>query len=183
MSTRTNRHLVSLNLAWLKQALDLVRNVSDDVFAIAPASLPGYKVGSHVRHILEFYECFLHGLPSGRVDYDRRSRDFALERSRKVAEARILSLMDRLGSAHRVVEGTVLLVSAENAASGPQATAWLNSSVARELQVLSSHTIHHFALIAVTLRAHGVDVDPEFGVAPSTLRYLAAQQQSEAQAA
>jgi len=43
--------------------------------------------------------------------------------------------------------------------------------VARELMTLSSHTIHHFALIATTLRGHGVQVDANFGVAPSTLSY------------
>jgi len=43
------------------------------------------------------------------------------------------------------------------------------------LQVLSSHTVHHFALIAMTLRLHGVEMEPGFGMAPSTLRYLAAK--------
>jgi hypothetical protein len=42
------------------------------------------------------------------------------------------------------------------------------------LQVLSSHTIHHFALMAVTLRLHGVQIDPKFGMAPSTLRFQSA---------
>ena len=45
------------------------------------------------------------------------------------------------------------------------------SSLARELQFLTSHTIHHFAVIALILRAMDVEVDREFGVAPSTLRY------------
>ena len=38
---------------------------------------------------------------------------------------------------------------------------------------LSSHTIHHFALIAMALRAHGVAVEAGFGMAPSTLSYQA----------
>ena len=50
---------------------------------------------------------------------------------------------------------------------------WADSSVERELQVLLSHTVHHYALIAVALRLHGHPVDEEFGVAPSTLRYWA----------
>ena len=51
----------------------------------------------------------------------------------------------------------------------------VKKSVSRELQVLSSHTIHHFALIAMTLRLHGIEMDPDFGMAPSTLRYLASR--------
>jgi hypothetical protein len=50
---------------------------------------------------------------------------------------------------------------------------FMESSIDRELQVLSSHTIHHFALIAMTLRLHGVEMPPDFGMAPSTLRYQA----------
>ena len=53
----------------------------------------------------------------------------------------------------------------------PNADEFLQSTIARELQVLSSHSIHHFALIAVTLQAFGVSVPPSFGVARSTLRY------------
>ena len=51
---------------------------------------------------------------------------------------------------------------------------FLTSSIGRELQILSSHTIHHFALIAMTLRAMGYHVDRDFGMAPSTLRFNAA---------
>jgi hypothetical protein len=57
------------------------------------------------------------------------------------------------------------------------------SSISRELQVLSSHTIHHFALIAMTLRMHGVELDAEFGMAPSTLRYLSSTKNASAEAA
>jgi hypothetical protein len=52
---------------------------------------------------------------------------------------------------------------------------FMDSSISRELQVLSSHTVHHFALIAMTLRMRGVELDSDFGMAPSTLRYLAAK--------
>ena len=60
------------------------------------------------------------------------------------------------------------------------ADVWLVSSIGRELQALSSHTIHHFALIAITLRLHGVEVSPDFGMSPSTLTYLATQAKKEA---
>ena len=49
--------------------------------------------------------------------------------------------------------------------------AWCGSTVARELRFLVSHTVHHYALIAMVLRGHGLDPGEEFGVAPSTLAY------------
>ena len=63
----------------------------------------------------------------------------------------------------------------EDAEANAIPDSYMESSVSRELQVLSSHTIHHFALIAITLRMHGVELDSDFGMAPSTLRYLASK--------
>jgi len=37
---------------------------------------------------------------------------------------------------------------------------------------LLSHTVHHYALISVALKLQGIDPGEEFGIAPSTLRYL-----------
>jgi hypothetical protein len=51
---------------------------------------------------------------------------------------------------------------------------WLPSTVSRELQALSSHTIHHLALVAIILRLQGIRLDPDFGMSPSTLRHHAA---------
>jgi hypothetical protein len=45
------------------------------------------------------------------------------------------------------------------------------STVARELQFLLSHTVHHYALIALILRLQGFEPGEEFGVAPSTLAH------------
>ena len=45
------------------------------------------------------------------------------------------------------------------------------STVRRELIFLVSHTVHHYALIAVMLRHQAVGLPADFGVAPSTLRH------------
>ena len=68
-----------------------------------------------------------------------------------------------------------MFVRMENAEASKVESPYLRSSLSRELQTLSSHTIHHFALIAITLRVHGFEVDPDFGMSPSTLRFQAAK--------
>jgi hypothetical protein len=50
---------------------------------------------------------------------------------------------------------------------------WMPSTLGRELEFLRSHTVHHYALIALIFRAHEASVPSSFGVAPSTLRYQA----------
>jgi hypothetical protein len=48
---------------------------------------------------------------------------------------------------------------------------WLTSSVAREMEFVLSHMIHHHALIAEKLVGQGIILDRAFGVAPSTKSY------------
>jgi hypothetical protein len=162
--------LIRVNVTWLEQALTLLAAIDDHSFCTVPPGFAPHKASSHLRHILEFYECFLDGVACGRVDYDSRKRDLSIETSRLAATSRIREIVSRLLDLAAAAD-SVIRVRVEDAEAIGLESASLISSVARELQTLSSHTIHHFALIAMTLRAHGVRLDPRFGMAPSTLRY------------
>ena len=172
--------LLTVNIAWLRQAEALLTRINDGVYTASPSGLAPHKAGTHLRHILEFYECFLAGLARGRIDYDARKRDLSVETSRTAAQKRIRSLIHRLKTEAALRSDSSIRVRVEDSAGSRLPEPFLVSSVGRELQVLSSHTIHHFALMAMTLRALGVPLDPDFGVAPSTLRYQASQAAAEA---
>ena len=165
--------LIAINTRWLEQAYDLVARLDDRVYAAAPAGFAPMRVGAHLRHILEFYQCFLEGIENFHVDYDSRRRDLAVEQSRATAMSAVQSVLARLRSNPELRGDCSIWVRMEDAGTAPEP--FLTSTIARELQALSSHTIHHFAMIAVTLRLHGVAVSADFGVAPSTLRYWSAQ--------
>ncbi len=161
--------LAERNIAFLEQAGSLVARLADDDFrAPGPGGLRG-GVGPHLRHVLDHYELFLAGLERQAVDYDVRARDTADERDRAAA-------LERIG---RIVAGLRTLESAQLAqplmvrVDSGEASERLEgaSSVGRELQFLVSHTVHHFAVIAVLLRVRGVDPGRDFGVAPSTLKH------------
>jgi hypothetical protein len=169
MPNETCTELIASNIGWLQQGLSLLGHIDEATFVNSPQGLAPHRVGSHLRHVLEFYECFLDGLDASQIDYDARKRDDLIERSRHVAAAKICTILRRL-EALTFLEDHMLQVRVENG------DGYLASSVGRELQALSSHTIHHFALIAVTLRLHGIQVDPSFGMSPSTLRYRSARQ-------
>lgn len=172
--------LVEMNRRWLRQALDLLGLLDQRQFSTSPKGMAPHRVGSHLRHIVEFYECFLDGLDPTHIDYDARRRDLTLESSVAVAADRICRIIVRLESEAALQHDGVLFVRMEDAAGFDLVDPFLMSSVARELMTLSSHTIHHFALIAMTLRAHGVAVNPDFGVAPSTLRHREQKQAERA---
>ncbi len=158
MDVTLSSALLNANVQLLDQSLRLLPALDDATYR---------HVGPQLRHIIEFYECFLTGVREGVIDYDARRRDLALEQCRAAAAHRIrgiaLSLM-------RVRDDRLLLVRMEDLPAGTD-DVLLPSSTSRELQSLMSHTTHHFALIAMMLRTRGLPVERDFGVARSTLRH------------
>jgi hypothetical protein len=171
-SFRTTSRLIETNVKSLRRALGLLAQISDETYTNCPAGFEPHRVGGHLRHILEFYECFLDGLDLGCINYDARKRNLLIQQSREYGMETIRGMIRRLENCVDLAGCSPLLVRMEDVNESDVCDPFLASSVGRELQVLSSHTIHHFALIAMTLGAHGIKVDKEFGVAASTLRYL-----------
>lgn len=142
-------------------------------YAAATDDLGGATIGMHVRHCLDHYATLLGGLRTGRFDYDDRQRDGEVECDRACASALARSLRRELREALRGVDlGREVQVRAAIAADGQ--VAWHRSSLGRELQFVTSHTVHHSAMVAASCRLRGLPVVDGFGVAPSTLRFRAA---------
>jgi len=167
--------LIETNVHWLQQALRLLDRVDDNSYSTSPAGMSPHRPGGHLRHVIEFFQAFLDGLHSGVIDYDARRRDPEIERSRIAAAAAIRRVVRALETTQALRLEANVWVRLEDASARNVSDSLMHSSISRELQVLSSHTIHHFALMAMTLRLHGVEMDPAFGMAPSTLRYLASR--------
>jgi hypothetical protein len=165
---KMSSELISTNIEWLRQALSLVDQLDDERYGLSPQRLAPHRVGSHLRHVLDFYDCFLNGLASAHVDYDARERDETIENDRHAAMKKIGAIVERLQNISVGERDSVMFVRAEDTSD-----VFLRSTVSRELQALSTHTIHHFALIAFTLKVDGFPVDPAFGMSPSTLRFHA----------
>lgn len=166
-----NHYLAEANLALLEQGKQLLNSIDDETYARRLPVLFSNRIGAQMRHILEFYECFLDGLAMSHVDYDARRRNELAEVSREAAVHTIDALVARLSSSAVTADDGLVWVRMEDSPEDLGEGAFLTSSVSREMQVLMSHTIHHYALIAMALRTLGLAVDPRFGVAPSTLRY------------
>lgn len=127
------------------------------------------SAGGHLRHCIEFYQCFLEGLAARRVDYDSRRRDPDIETHPTAAISALEEIIGRIGQARRRHAPDLIIHVTESGET------WLASTHARESRFLASHTIHHMALIAVLLRAQDVEIPADFGVAPSTLKFRAGQ--------
>lgn len=161
--------LAADNLAVLGQSIALLEQIDDELYTRIDQQIFRSCVGTHMRHLLDFYGSFLRGLPSGRIDYDSRQRDLLVEQQRGAAIARLREIVAQLETLPFSDGMMPLLARQDSSLLAEDTAAWGQTSLARELQALVSHTIHHYALIAVLLRRHGFEPDPDFGVAPSTL--------------
>lgn len=164
--------MTSSNIYLLEQGLSLLEQIGDGLYTNVPNGIAKAGIGGHLRHCLDFYDSFLLGVRAGtpgKIDYDRRERNPLIEIDRLIAKAKIESTIATLGKL-KLNGQQALLVKLEGEQAQSE-SAWSDSSITRELQFLLSHTIHHYALIAMLLRLQGYDPPADFGVAPSTLKY------------
>src|SRR5690349_6567934 len=85
--------LIETNIRWLRQALCLLERIDDTAYAASPTGMEPHRAGAHLRHIVEFYQAFLEGVPSYHIDYDARRRDPEIERSRSAAASAIAAII------------------------------------------------------------------------------------------
>lgn len=149
-------------------AYRLFEMVPDDIYAAAIPPLTDFGVGSHIRHCIEFYQCFFTGLSGGTVDYDRRERNPKIATDRRAALIAMRGLIGQLRDFE--ASDAELAVFAESEGRGSLDRPHV-SSVERERTFLLSHTIHHFAIVGLLLKLQGIEPPADFGVAPSTLAH------------
>ena len=162
------------NLAAIDQGVDLLGKIGRDHYTRRIPACFNSAAGGHMRHVIEHYLSFLHGLETGAVDYESRPRDPLIESDPDYAAGQMTAIRLRLGDYATNRSDSALKVRVETAPEGEPAP-WADSTVLRELEFLLSHTVHHYALIAVGCSLSGHATPPDFGMAPSTLRYLKTQ--------
>lgn len=152
----------------LSQCELLLNLVSEDDFV---ARVGSASVGTHVRHVLDRFQSFFNGLPAGHIDYDSRNRDPQLETSLPAARVALASFEPRIGALASGVPGPDASVSVQDCVYHNAPPVTLGSNIDRELMGLISHTTHHLAILVLLLRPLGYELDPDFGKAPSTIRF------------
>ncbi|WP_257281797.1 MULTISPECIES: DinB family protein [unclassified Endozoicomonas] len=152
------------NISTLFELESVLRHLSVKQYKKS-SSLLSSSVGTHVRHIIEFYHCFFRGLDYGAIDYDNRPRNQLLEESLEQAMEYLKNILILLtGQDMSHYPETVSVVAVIDSGSLIQTS----SSIIRELLFLQNHTTHHLALIALMLTQEGVKLPVNFGVATAT---------------
>lgn len=151
----------------LRQGIPLIEKLTDAQYAVGGRS----SVGAQFRHCLDYADAFLRGLKTGELNYADRERDEKVETDRRFAVEKFETLIKRLQFLPATELEKKLKVKPEEISGLTGEPEWAWSSGRRELDAVQSHTVHHFALIALRLHTLGVETETDFGVAPATLRY------------
>lgn len=167
--------LIKDNLALLDQLIAVVLRLDDGDYQDSVGEETD-SLGAHVRHILDHYSCFIHGLKKGRIDYDQRERNETVQCNREAALAGIQDVQLILSQLPQEVSGDRMLQVKMDCGNS---AAWTDSSLVRELQFLANHSLHHFAILRLLIRNEALIYDDAFGLAPSTLKHRERQKQTE----
>lgn len=153
----------------LTQLGALVSSLSDGEYTHESEVVAGGTIGKHVRHALDHFDSAVRTAPGDVIDYDHRERGTDVETSRASAEREVGSLvadMSRLDEAALSER-----VTARVMCTCDDTCAELGSTRGREIFFAMHHAIHHNAIIKAIACELGAELDPSFGMAPSTVNH------------
>ena len=141
--------LIRANLHYLKQAEALLDRLDDGQFSQPVTNFYGSSVGGHLRHCLEHYLSFLAGMGSGKVDYDDRPRDVAMETVTSEAVTVTHRITDQLEALLASDPPVGILVKMD---CGCDEIEWQPSTMGRELQFLKRGRLAKSCSVALCLQ-------------------------------
>ncbi len=151
------------------QLFQLCDKLDSKEYAYCSSLLLGSSIGKHMRHIIEFYDKLREGSEIGEVNYDTRVRNIQIETKLEVAKDRLVSILSWLEELSVNKNLSVYFqFDMEN-----DNVKQVRSNLMRELAYNMEHAIHHMALICIALDQQfpHVNIEPNFGLAYSTIRY------------
>lgn len=157
----------------ISQLTNFIENLSNEAYSQKVEILSGSSIGMHVRHILEFYICFLDNIENNEICYDSRKRQLVFEVDTKSTIDKFSEIVNRIEQ----LENNKQLIITSNTTTEEGPNTEIKTSISRELLYTLDHTIHHMALIKIAAKVNfpKIQVSSEFGVAPSTIRFQKTQ--------
>ncbi|MFD1161840.1 DinB family protein [Hwangdonia seohaensis] len=151
-------------LKTLQKSKKLLDNLQDDT--LCNASLAPYysSIGTHIRHILDFYDCIFNLNSDNIIDLTARRRSKDVECKCDCALAYLNEIIDKLNHSKINMDETVIVI--DDLGLGKIEIQYTLGAVFAQA---NSHTIHHYAIINYILEGLKVPFsDTDFGVNPTT---------------
>lgn len=150
----------------LRELRSMIERLDDESYAAPAPGRSSGGVGGHVRHCLDHVGALVSATRSRFCSYDRRARGTDVERCRRAALRQVADLEAEIASLAQDILDVPIAVETQSDTQGTMVVT--TSTVAREIVFVTSHIVHHNALVAYLLASHGTHMGARFGVAPAT---------------
>ncbi|MFL0354469.1 DinB family protein [Xanthomarina sp. GH4-25] len=156
--------ILKANLLSLKKSEVLLASITDDILKNKTVSPYYSSIGSHLRHILDFYDCIL--TPKNQIiDLTIRTRDLEVENCCIKALNYFNEIIKKMESIDDADLDRIVFVSDDLGLGKTD----INYTFSGLLSQANSHTIHHYAIINYILEGIGMRLeDDTFGYNPTT---------------
>lgn len=159
-----NNNVLSASYLTLSKSENLLLRLTNE--QLCNDKIPPYhsSIGSHIRHILDFYKCIFSGIENNLVDLTNRERNLSVETDCDYALDYLNSILLKLKNSNLELNKTIDVI--DNLGNGNLRISYTIGSLFAQA---NSHTIHHYAIINYILERIGVVMDDEdFGMNPTS---------------
>lgn len=156
--------IIQSTLKTLKKSQLLLDNLSNEQLSDTSVSPYYSSIGSHLRHILDFYDCIFNYNEEEKIDLTARSRNKEVECDCGCAKNYLSSIVDKLNTLPFEISDTVFVI--DDLGLGSIEIPYTYGAL---LAQANSHTIHHYAIINYIFDSLGIEInDNDFGYNPTT---------------
>ncbi|TXG35076.1 DinB family protein [Seonamhaeicola maritimus] len=156
--------IIESTLQTLQKSRYLLEKLDDSDLCNTSISPYYSSVGTHVRHILDFYDCVFNITQENIVDLTARSRNRDVESQCCNALSYLSMIEDKLQSSKFEMDKVVTVI--DDLGLGKIEMQYTMASLFSQA---NSHTIHHYAIINYILEGLNITFeDSDFGYNPTT---------------
>ena len=155
--------ILKANLQSLDKTRVLLTSISNDILTNKTVSPYNSSIGSHIRHILDFYDCVL--VKSNTIDLTARKRNSDVETNCEKALEYYNNILKKIYAIEENDLDKIISVTDDLGLGNIR----IDYTFSGLLAQANSHTIHHYAIINYILEGLGVCLNDEtFGYNPTT---------------
>jgi len=157
--------IIQTSIYTLNKSRTLLLELSDMQLSNSSVLPYNSSIGSHLRHILDFYDCIL--VEGNSIDLTSRKRQIEIETNCDAALEYFKIIVEKLKNLDEAtINGKVQVI--DDLGLGKIEIGYTFSAL---LAQANSHTIHHYAIINYILDGLGISFkDNTFGYNPTTPR-------------
>ncbi len=158
------KEIIKANIFTLTKSIQILNELSN--YELCNCSVSPYysSIGSHLRHIHDFYDCILDGYSSKLVDLTARKRNNSIESNCDVAILSFTTIISKLKIINESINYRLNVI--DDLGLGKLEIEYSFPSL---LAQANSHTIHHYAIISYIMDSLKISTNIEdLGYNPTT---------------